>query len=49
MWINPMLTIWLYGTIFSLALIMFTLWLWYWRAPYDDSPEHTDDRTDHGA
>lgn len=38
MWINPMLTIWLYGTLFSLATIVLTLWLWYWRDPYD---EHT--------
>ncbi|WP_109471188.1 hypothetical protein [Ornithinimicrobium cavernae] len=39
MWINPMLTIWLYGTIFSLALIVTTLWLWYWRDPYDDDAD----------
>jgi hypothetical protein len=31
MWINPMLTIWLYGTLLGLALIVLTLWLWYWR------------------
>ncbi|USQ79907.1 hypothetical protein [Ornithinimicrobium faecis] len=58
MWINPMLTIWLYGTIFSLVLIVFTLWLWYWRNPGDDHTGHVADqgaeaqaadRTDLGA
>lgn len=49
MWINPMLTIWLYGTIGSLALIVFTLWLWYWRDPYDDHTDQSDGRTDRGA
>jgi hypothetical protein len=40
MWINPMLTIWLYGTLVSLALIIFTLWLWYWRDTRgDDAPQ----------
>jgi hypothetical protein len=29
MWINEMLTIWLYGTLFSLALIAFSLFMWY--------------------
>lgn len=29
MWINEMLTIWLWGTIFSLLLIGFSLWKWY--------------------
>lgn len=45
MWINPMLTIWLYGTIFSLALIVLTLWAWYWRDPYDGQEgDRTADR-----
>lgn len=29
MWINEMLTTWLYGSLFSLALICFSLWKWY--------------------
>lgn len=40
MWINPMLTIWLYGTLISLATIIFALWLWYWRdGGSDDAAE----------
>ena len=31
MWVNPMLTIWLWGTIGSLLLISFSLYWWYWR------------------
>lgn len=31
MWINPMLTIFLYGTIFSILMIVLTLYAWYWR------------------
>jgi hypothetical protein len=38
MWINPMLTIWLWGTLFSLALIGFSLWKWY-RPNSDDEQE----------
>lgn len=33
MWINEMLTIWLYGTLFSLGLISFSLWKWYRPRP----------------
>jgi hypothetical protein len=29
MWINEMLTIWLYGSLFALALIGFSLVRWY--------------------
>lgn len=29
MWINEMLTIWLYGSLFALALIVFSLVRWY--------------------
>lgn len=29
MWINEMLTIWLYGSLFALALIAFSLFRWY--------------------
>jgi hypothetical protein len=29
MWVNEMLTIWLWGTIFSLVLILLSLWKWY--------------------
>lgn len=47
MWINPMLTIWLYGTIFSFALIVLTLWAWYWRDPYDN--HDADGPGDHEA
>lgn len=42
MWINPMLTIWLYGTILSVAVIVLTLWAWYWRDPYDQGSDQSD-------
>lgn len=29
MWINEMLSIWLYGSVISLALICLSLWKWY--------------------
>lgn len=29
MWVNEMMTIWLWGTIISLALIFYSLWKWY--------------------
>jgi hypothetical protein len=29
MWVNEMLTIWLYGTIFSILTIVFSLFMWY--------------------
>lgn len=29
MWVNEMLTIWLWGTVFALLLIAFSLWKWY--------------------
>lgn len=30
MWVNEMLTIWLWGTIFSLVVVGFSLYKWYW-------------------
>jgi hypothetical protein len=36
MWINEMLTIWLYGSLFSLGLIGFSLWKWYLPGPARD-------------
>lgn len=29
MWVNAMMTIWLWGTILSFVLIGISLWLWY--------------------
>lgn len=40
MWINEMLTIWLYGSLFALALIAFSLFWWY----RPDSEARTDRR-----
>jgi hypothetical protein len=40
MWVNPMLTIWLWGTIFAVLLVGFSLWKWYWR----DGATETDAR-----
>ena len=31
-----MLTIWLWGTVLSLALIGFSLWKWYWSDSHKD-------------
>lgn len=31
MFINEMLSIWLYGFIFALTIIGFSLWKWYFR------------------
>lgn len=42
MWINEMLTIWLYGSLFSLALIVFSLWKWY-RPSDQDGPDEQGD------
>lgn len=39
MWINAMLTTWLYGSFFSVALIVFSLWKWYRPEP-DRVDEH---------
>lgn len=30
MWVNEMLTIWLWGTVLSLAVVGFSLYKWYW-------------------
>lgn len=43
MWINEMLTIWLYGSLFSLALIAFSLWKWYRPGDHQDSPDEQGD------
>lgn len=29
MWVNEMLTIWLWGTVISLVLLGLSLWMWY--------------------
>lgn len=42
MWVNEMLTIWLYGTLFSLLLITFSLWRWY--LPHGRRDERQDRR-----
>lgn len=31
MWVNAMLTIWLYGTLFGIVMIIMTLSIWYRR------------------
>lgn len=43
MWINEMLTIWLYGSLFSLGLISFSLWKWYRPGP---AQHRRDDESD---
>lgn len=42
MWVNEMLTIWLWGTIGALVLIGFSLWKWY--LPRSSQEENEDDR-----
>jgi hypothetical protein len=37
MWINPMLSIWLYTTIGSLVFCTFALWKWYGGTDGDDN------------
>ncbi|WP_295689163.1 hypothetical protein [uncultured Brevibacterium sp.] len=34
-----MLTIFAWGILFSLALIVFSLWKWYFNAPVEDSDD----------
>lgn len=41
MWVNAMLTVWLWGTIASLVLIALSLWKWYLPKSYQ-----SDDRAD---
>ncbi len=41
MWINAMLTTWLYGSLFSVGLIGFSLWKWY--RPGSDRTDERDD------
>jgi hypothetical protein len=43
MWVNEMLTIWLWGTIAALVLIGFSLWWWY--LPRSSEEEDEDDRS----
>ena len=51
MWINPMLTIFVWGVVFALCLIVFSLWKWYWTDTSDAESTtlgHTSDRSDIG-
>lgn len=43
MWINEMLTIWLYGSLLSLALIAFSLWKWYRPSEHQDGADEQSD------
>lgn len=43
-WVNEMLTIWLFGTLGSLVLIGAILWLWY--SPRSSSHSDEDDDRD---
>lgn len=43
MWINPMLTIFVWGVVFSLIVIVGCLWKWYLsEPPTDRRPLNTD-------
>ena len=44
MWVNEMLTIWLWGIIISLVLIGFSLWKWY--VPRGPRDEDENDRSE---
>lgn len=37
MWVNPMLTIWLWGTVLALVLIGLSLWAWYRPEPDNET------------
>lgn len=39
MWVNPMLTIWLWGTVLALVLIGVSLWRWYRPGPDDETEQ----------
>lgn len=39
MWINPMLTIFAWGVLISLIVLIASLWIWYWSEPVSRSPE----------
>lgn len=41
-WVNEMLTIWLFGTLGSLVLIGVILWLWY--SPRSSRKDEDNDR-----
>lgn len=41
MWINPMLTIFVWSVLFSLIVIVFCLWKWYFSEPPADGEKHT--------
>jgi hypothetical protein len=36
MWVNEMLTIWLWGTILSLVVVGYSLYRWYWVDSRDE-------------
>ena len=42
MWVNEMLTIWLYGTIFGLAAITLSLAIWY-KPEKEKSDDHQEE------
>lgn len=44
MWVNAMMTIWLWGTILSFVLIGFSLWMWYLPRSYREEEEDDDQR-----
>lgn len=44
MWVNEMLTIWLWGTIISLVVIGLSLWKWY--VPRRSRDENKNDRSE---
>lgn len=44
MWVNAMMTIWLWGSIFSVVLIGLCLWIWYLPHTYRD--EHHGENHD---
>lgn len=43
MWINTMLSIWLWGTLFALVLIGFSLWKWYRPGPEEEGSAGDED------
>lgn len=44
MWVNAMMTIWLWGTILSFVLIGLSLWLWYLPRSYQEEEEDDEHR-----
>lgn len=43
MWINPMLTIFVWSVLFSLIVIVFCLWKWYFSEPPTKGEVRTSD------